>query len=551
MRSSKTTNYITENLLPVTERILQTQDLPDLPVKRDLRGKFNGKPKSDTYRWALDNQWEAANHEVVANLPTPGKILTLDISEYTDTADTIFLRFEDSIKEDGFGANLGALAVLRDEVEIVRITPGTAEESSYIYESNGSWLNPGKRRIADQDQYWIYEIAGVSGADSLRLDIDNEYMLSIATEADGPYEQIAKSTTRGTGFAQNKIRDYVVSQGGFFFELASDPEHPNERTVKGQILERMEPLGRVFGFIDRFPEGSERHHVAQLSEHNQLNMVSLHDTSNFSIHHQIGVDPSPQPNPVFEDSVSVNDEKVYVMFSLSDGDALWMHSSFHRNNWLSGRRGEIPFGWEIQPILTDLAPGMVDYYFKTATSNDAFVASGSGIGSQFPNRMSDSQLQNYLNESKPYLTESDYRTLWVRSDAPDGTSDATAQLYANLLGDQLVGVLERYTARGGTERRFDDFAWIPTELPNASDNPGGRQRTVEEMVSSLESIANENSSRPLFVPIHIPITHPSDVPEEDRWGLDTAIEIAEQLDSEMFEIVYPEEFFIAYSKSKS
>lgn len=541
----------TENFLPVTERILQKQDVPNLPVKRDLRGKFAGESKAGIYRWALNDQWEAANHGVVANLPTPGNIINLDIAEYTDSTDTVYLRFEDNIKKDGFGASLGALAVLRDGTEVVRITPGTVAETSYIVENEGAWLSPNQRRIADMDQYWIYELEGVGGADSLRLDIGNEYQVSIARAPDGPYETIAKSSTRGTGFTQNKIRDYVVSQGGFFFELASDPEHPEERAVKDRVLERMKPLGQVFGFIDRFPEGSERHHVGHLSEHNQLNMVSYHDTSNFSVHHQIEVEPPTQPNLVSSDSVSVNEEKVYVTFSLSDGDALWMHSSFHRNNWLSERRGEIPFGWEIQPMLTDLAPGMVDYYFKTATSNDAFVASGSGVGSQFPNRMSNSQLRAYLTESKPHLTDVDYRTLWVRSDAPDGTSDATAQLYADLLGDQLVGVFERYTDRGGTDRLLDGLVWLPTELPNASNDPGGRQQNATDLASSLEAIANEISSRPLFVPIHILITHPASVPEEERWGLDTAIEVVEQLDSEEFEVVHPEEFFIAYATSKS
>lgn len=543
-------NYAsTRDLLPITEQILNRYDLPQLDIREDLRNRFTGQDKSQIYEWAFSNQWEDSNKQVVANLPTPNHV-DVEIDEFTEGTDTIYIRFEDNIKDDGYGASFGGLFVSREGETIVQIIPGTPSEKDLLYESQGSWLYQGGRRIADKNQYWIYEIQGISNAETVSLDLNNEYLVKIADNPEGPYTTVASSDDRGGGRYRHKIRDHVVAEGGFFFELASDFEHSAERQLKGEILSSMSSPGYVFGWVDRFPKGIERYHVEQASKHNKLILGSYHDTSNFSIHSQIEEQPGPQPNSIDPEEVNVDSGKVYITFVLSDGDSVWMHSRFQAGNWLSNLRGKIPFGWEIQPLLKDLAPGMVDYYFKTASNSDSFVGSASGVGSQFPNRMSSGQLENYLTLSLEYLRELDIQTLWVRDDKQEGVSDKVARKYDQILGEQIFGVLERYWDRGGESRRLDNIAWVPSELPDSNpDGHGIKQQNAEELAESIRSISNQNNRRPLFIPVHLPVTQPSSSPPGERIGIATAYKIVQKLDQSEFKIVAPDEFFVAFMKA--
>jgi len=77
--------------------------------------------------------------------------------------------------------------------------------------------------------------------------------------------------------------------------------------------------------------------------------------------------------------------KVYCTWVMSDGDNLPVLS---RGNfpqlWSSEHRGEVPMAWSISPSAATLMPPIADYYYQTATPNDAFVGAVSGIGYTYP-----------------------------------------------------------------------------------------------------------------------------------------------------------------------
>ena len=56
-----------------------------------------------------------------------------------------------------------------------------------------------------------------------------------------------------------------------------------------------------------------------------------------------------------------------------------MHSG-ELGNWYSPQRGSIPFNWETQPLLTEIAPALLEKYTSTATENDCLIAGPSGAG---------------------------------------------------------------------------------------------------------------------------------------------------------------------------
>lgn len=526
-----------ENLLPVTERILEDPALPDLQIKRDLRGQFEGLNQAEMYEQAKQKLWSEANHRVVANIATPTRddIVNIDISDSTTDSDIIYLRFEDNIKEDGFGASLDSLRIANQSKTITEIIPGTANEENYLFEDSNSWLNDRERRIADKDQYWTYKIDGVMGASDLEMHLRNEYLVKIATTADGPYTTIAESTTSGASGVglpsfTTEIFDLAISRRGFIFNLSSDPNDTEEHTLKGEILQQMDPQGYVLGWVTR--RDNEHQHVFQASKHGKLIVPTRH-ASNFSFHQQTG------DKTQFEQSAKINtadvtvENKVYITYVMSDGDAPSALDQFLYGNWLWDQRGDTPIGWEMQPLMAELAPGILDYFYTNATENDTFVASASGIGYTFPDAMKKSHLRDHLRATKPYLKQVDQTVLTVLHHRP--IKDPVAQAYADEIGDSLTGIIEGYWDRGGEERLLGDLPWLPTELP---DN---NRFTVDAIVSDIEDIATQNSTRPLFIPIHIPTTQGLTTPD--------VVKISNQLDNEKYKIASPDEFFIAYSKS--
>jgi len=94
--------------------------------------------------------------------------------------------------------------------------------------------------------------------------------------------------------------------------------------------------------------------------------------------HRIKITPVPKM-PALEN-------KVYVAIIISDGDNIQYTQHAMRKNWerTASSRGRVPLNWTIAPGLVDIAPGIMNYYYSTATPNDCFVTGPSGMGYLMP-----------------------------------------------------------------------------------------------------------------------------------------------------------------------
>merc|ERR1712232_1278230 len=63
--------------------------------------------------------------------------------------------------------------------------------------------------------------------------------------------------------------------------------------------------------------------------------------------------------------------------------------------WADPRRGSLPIAWALNPLLAEQLPALIDYYAKTATANDSFVAGVGGAGYVFLNQLTPMQLSRY------------------------------------------------------------------------------------------------------------------------------------------------------------
>jgi diadenosine tetraphosphatase ApaH/serine/threonine PP2A family protein phosphatase len=87
--------------------------------------------------------------------------------------------------------------------------------------------------------------------------------------------------------------------------------------------------------------------------------------------------PRPAP-PKFDPS------KVYLAFTMSDGDNLCTWRGYFRKYFNDPARGTFPLGWGMGPGLVDLAPTWARWYYENATPNDEFFCDVSGAAYIYP-----------------------------------------------------------------------------------------------------------------------------------------------------------------------
>jgi hypothetical protein len=117
--------------------------------------------------------------------------------------------------------------------------------------------------------------------------------------------------------------------------------------------------------------------------------------------------------------------KIYLAFTMSDGDNLqyMQHRLLHL--WRDRARGSLPIGWTFSPVLWQIAPAMVEYYLRTATEHDELIAGPSGAGYMFPARWPQAHLAAFLRQTGQLMQALNMTTLevldadwWQRSGLP-------------------------------------------------------------------------------------------------------------------------------------
>ncbi len=116
------------------------------------------------------------------------------------------------------------------------------------------------------------------------------------------------------------------------------------------------------------------------------------------------------------------ENKIYITIFMSDGDNVQYCQHAMSQLWDDKSRGSIPINWTISPGLVDIGPGILNYYYRTATSNDCFASGPSGLGYMLIydahnykwNLTNPSLFQKYARLTQRYLEKSGLRviTIW-------------------------------------------------------------------------------------------------------------------------------------------
>ncbi|MBS4200511.1 hypothetical protein KHA93_12805 [Bacillus sp. FJAT-49732] len=439
-----------ENALVASPEL--AEKLSEKPYKfkviKDFRGKF--KDGLDAYQWQYDNLWSKTTHRMLIgldptkNIPLPNDnfksfktileekkelrdssnrdVYNLDLSDYLGK-EAVYLRFQDAFPGDGWGPAVHEVTVKADGKIIAQFIPGTEGEVPYLYdrdESNSDERFDG-HRWADGGSYFVYEFKAPENTQELIVSLDmwNQFKVSVSND-----KPLASGQKEPYGF----LRDYAIANRAMVFWLESNI--PEEKVLFEKILSDVEPNTPYLGWFGNDVAGEfsgteivSKHGVYVLAA-DWFNNMTVFSGAKGKI-----VKQKPMKAPKL-------DNKIYITFTLGEGDNLQYNQHHMRFLWDNKRRGSVPINWTTSPLLYDVAPSILGYYQQTATENDLLVAGPSGAGYIYPTPWPDDTFHIYAKQTGKYMKKTGMDIIYAlnRVDGKDVLlSDLKAQNYIDFV----------------------------------------------------------------------------------------------------------------------
>jgi hypothetical protein len=313
------------------------------------------------------------------------------------------------------------------------------------------------------------------------------------------------------------LRDYLVAVKSAVVWL--DPSVTGDATTLGNFVSQMTPVDGIY--LGWWPnEGPDMNWIGQYG----IPVIASDYFDNATVYGgdvmPISIPPIPPLPPL--------QNKIYVSITLSEGDnAQYMQHAMYLN-WQSSARGTIPLGWTVQPLLADFDPGMLNYYWSTATTNDCLVSGPSGGGYTHIEYWNSANVATYTEAANAYLQRSGVRSITIWDTVSAATADAYATNCPSLLGvnDEDDGY---YT---GTDLKLPVLG-LPAN--------GNYASTVASLVSAItNTAANWNGTSPMFIPV-----------QGIAWDITPANcqTVVNSLDPAKYVVVRPDQLFLLYQQS--
>ncbi|HYM40424.1 MAG TPA: hypothetical protein VEY12_09865 [Thermoplasmata archaeon] len=229
------------------------------------------------------------------------------------------------------------------------------------------------------------------------------------------------------------LRDYLIATRTFvFYEPQGVLASPAELAATQRILAAVPHGVPILGWFDS-PTLTEENGFVQLASQYGKPIFGSQAVPNLSVLTSMGrsevrTQPPPPPTPRLEN-------KTYVVVAVPDGDNLDFIANRMRQLWAEPERGTFPIAWSLSPLLADLAPPYLDYYYGSATSDDRFVLGPSGAGYLYPDYLGPGDLDPYLQSTARYANATGMDVAWllnafVASEIPYRSSTLSAYVDA-------------------------------------------------------------------------------------------------------------------------
>lgn len=430
-----------ENLIPVTMNLIEELALQDLPIRHDLRNKWT--ERLQIYTWAMDNLFEQCKPGVVACIE-PG----WQRPEFLDylVEECIFTYSLSSLHE-GLGNKL-----------LMLLAFGPPALREFIFALR---LDAPIRKFA---LHWM-------ARKSQEVKISNTIQRKVRSE------------TYPTIFGWHTKRDDELS---FMSQLSAN----GLRLVPAH-------LAGNFSFHSRVEPLNERPFEARSfkEEPSKAESPGAKSFGAGSLGAGLpGTDPLRASKTTTRPRPSLDKKAIYLTFTLSDGDQLMMMHTGELGNWYSSARGKIAFNWEVQPLLSEIAPALLERYLWQASEEDCIMAGPSGAGYVIPPLVPD--LPTYIKETVRICNDIGIRV--VTSYIADPCRRVLRQLQRHS-GD-LLGYLAGYAVVTRTLRVCRrDFIFFSNQIPKVDEIA----LPAEQLLEKVSTMIAATSERPAFIAIHL------------------------------------------------
>jgi hypothetical protein len=210
---------------------------------------------------------------------------------------------------------------------------------------------------------------------------------------------------------------------------------------------------------------------------------------------------------------AIDRNKVYVSFTVSDGDNLQYIQHRMLRLWRDPVRGSFPLGWTISPVLGQAAPTIAAYYVGTAKPDDEFVAGPSGAGYMFPSRWPQEHLPAFLQRTGQTMQAMNLKTLEVLD--VDFLLTTGIPLIANirqtgmvlsnmLLQQQFLQALLPFNVFGLLSGAGTNKAdWVVSQGKGPVYQNLGLADSINKTLHLVRNAASDHQERPLFLNVYI------------------------------------------------
>ncbi|MGI6251252.1 MAG: GxGYxYP domain-containing protein [Anaerolineaceae bacterium] len=289
---------------------------------------------------------------------------------------------------------------------------------------------------------------------------------------------------------------------------------------------KAKPYPTIFGW--HTDEDDELAFMLAISA-NGLRLCPSFLAGNYSFHSALPQNMAFKQSYLSESEVAL-EEKTYLTFTLSDGDQLTLMNTAEVGNWRRPEHGQVPFNWEVQPLLAEIAPGMLGYFYRHLTPADMLVAGPSGAGYVIPPLVPN--LPEYLRESARVCELADIRiTTSYTADPPQRVIIEHCEAPNNFLGF-IAGYFHlcKTPMTIWNDKPFVSYVWPPVDRINV---------TAREALAGIRQLLEEPAMQPRFIACHL-FAYATTIKD--------VYEFVQSLDSQKIKVVRADEFLIAAKK---
>ncbi|MET7660512.1 GxGYxYP domain-containing protein [Streptomyces sp. NPDC005356] len=472
-----------------------------LATVADLRGRFDADDVLATYRWQLDHLFPRCTHTLLAGLPptrtvradgvqwrevareaervrdsSNRQVRTFDLSAELTGEDGVYLRFQDSYGDDGWGASVGSVKVKADGQVVASFAPGTDAETPYLFDGVNSSMGGDANRFCDGGGYFIYRFTAPAGTRELVAEVDvwNQYLVTATTTA----------PTRTEPFPY--FRDYAVASRAMVVWL---PPSGGTGELLDEIFSLVEPTTPYAGWFSNDVAG-EWGGVDRASQHG-VEVVPADFYMNGTVHAGVPAKVSAKIRPRQKSTLR---NRVHLTLTFGEGDNVQYCQRHMRDIWDDPKRGAVPVNWTVSPLLADIGPAILAYYQKTATGNDLLIAGPSGAGYTYAGSWPEKALDAYTALTGRFLRRTGLDLVYAynpRNAAGDGWVPFDERVIRSYRDHtQLRGIIQSWET--------GDLQIRPAGLP-VIGNFFPQGKAAEYRDGLLKHIKDWDGGSPLFI----------------------------------------------------